>query len=241
MKVLKFYPTDLPVRNKKERVKVLDVLLKTKDKKYVHCEVNTSFDEATRVRNLCFFNSYYSEKVKRGKKYDTRSEFVHLDFNFIRKAKGNPKKVYQILNTETTKPYVKNYKIITINLATIKKECYHKNIQGEKENIHLVMLSANEKELMELSKQDELVKEFDEKMFVLNSDNTFTRTISEERDQELLMNARIEIAEEKAAKKRNIEIAKRMLQKTDDISYISEMTDLPKGKIRKLQKKLKIN
>ena len=36
VKVLKFYPTELPVRNKKERVKVLDVLLKTKDKKYVH-------------------------------------------------------------------------------------------------------------------------------------------------------------------------------------------------------------
>ena len=116
-------------------------------------------------------------------------------------------------------------------------------MQQSKKNgiIYLVMLSANDKELMELSKQDELVKEFDEKMFVLNSDGTFTRTISEERDQELLMNARLEIAEEKGAKKRNIEIAKRMLQKTDDISYISEMTDLPKGKIRKLQKKLKIN
>ena len=241
MKVLKFYPTELPVRNKKERVKVLDVLLKTKDGKYTHVEVNTSFGEATRVRNLCFFNSYYSEKVKRGNKYDTKSEFVHLDFNFIREEKEEPKKVYQLLNPKTLKPYVENYKIITVNLATIKKECYHKNIQGEKENIHLVMLSANEKELMELSKQDELVKEFDEKMFVLNSDNTFTRTISEERDQELLMNARIEIAEEKAAKKRNIEIAKRMLQKTDDISYISEITDLPKGKIRKLQKKLNQN
>ncbi len=78
MKVLKFYPTELPVRNKKERVKVLDVLLKTKDGKYTHVEVNTSFGEATRVRNLCFFNSYYSEKVKRGNKYDTKSEFVHI-------------------------------------------------------------------------------------------------------------------------------------------------------------------
>ncbi len=105
------------------------------------------------------------------------------------------------------------------------------------------MLSANEKELMELSKQDELVKEFDEKMFVLNSDNTFTRTISEERDQELLMNARIEIAQEKAAKKRNIEIAKSMLEETPElgIDKISKVTGVTKGKIRKLQKKLNQN
>ena len=100
------------------------------------------------------------------------------------------------------------------------------------------MLSANEKELMELSKQDELVKEFDEKMFVLNSDGTFTRTISEERDQELLLNARIEIAEDKGKRKEKLEIAKKMLEKGYDTSDISEMTDLPKAKIRKLQKKL---
>ena len=59
------------------------------------------------------------------------------------------------------------------------------------------------------------------------------------------MNAEIEIAKEegfeKGKKERNLEIAKRMIQKTDDISYISEMTDLPKAKIRKLQKKLNQN
>ena len=48
------------------------------------------------------------------------------------------------------------------------------------------MLSANEEELNELSKQDELVKEFDKKMFILNDDGTFTRTLTEEQDKELL-------------------------------------------------------
>ena len=102
------------------------------------------------------------------------------------------------------------------------------------------MLSTNEKELMELSKQDELVKEFDEKMFVLNSDNTFTRTITEEEDQELLMNARLEIAEEKGLEKGKFEIAKAMLEETPElgIDKISKVTGITKGKVRQLQKKL---
>lgn len=36
--VVKFYPTELPVRNKMERVKVLDVLLKTEDGKFVNVD-----------------------------------------------------------------------------------------------------------------------------------------------------------------------------------------------------------
>ena len=128
--------------------------------------------------------------------------------------------------------------MITINIENVKKEWYDKNIHGDKENIHLVMLGASEEELVELSKKDELVKEFDQKMYILNSDGTFIRTVSEEEDKERLTKTRISLAKEEAAEEatnnRNIEIAKAMLGKSD-ISYISEVTGLSITEIEKLK------
>ena len=93
---------------------------------------------------------------------------------------------------------------------------------------------------MELSKKDELVKEFDEKMYILNSDGTFIRTVSEEEDKERLTNTRISLAKEEAAEEatnnRNIEIAKSMLEKKYDIQEIMDLTGLSITEIEKLKK-----
>ncbi len=96
------------------------------------------------------------------------------------------------------------------------------------------MLGASEEELVELSKKDELVKEFDQKMYILNSDGTFIRTVSEEEDKERLTNTRISLAKEEAVEEERMEIAKAMLGKSD-ISYISEVTGLSITAIEKLK------
>ena len=232
LKVLHFFPTELPVRNKLEKVKVLDVLLQTFDGKYINVEVNTCFDEAMKIRNFTYFTSYYSQKASRGDVYNTASEFIQINFNFNRHSKGKAKNVYEVLETETLESYIDKFKIITINLASIKEEWYDKNIKGEKDNIHLVMLSANEDELNELSKQDELVKEFDKKMFILNEDGSFTRTLTEEQDRELLFNTRVALAKEEEMKK----IVKSMLKENLPIETIIKVTGLSKEDLEKLQK-----
>ena len=121
--------------------------------------------------------------------------------------------------------------MITINIENVKKEWYDKNIHGDKENIHLVMLGASEEELVELSKKDELVKEFDQKMYILNSDGTFIRTVSEEEDKERLTNTRISLAKEEE----KMEIAKSMLEKKYDIQEIMDLTGLSITEIEKLK------
>ena len=103
------------------------------------------------------------------------------------------------------------------------------------------MLGASEEELVELSKKDELVKEFDEKMYILNSDGTFIRTVSEEEDKERLTNTRISLAKEEAAEEatnnRNIEIAKSMLEESPElgIEKIAKITGLSITEIKKLK------
>ena len=102
------------------------------------------------------------------------------------------------------------------------------------------MLSANKEEL----KQDELVKEFDKKMFILNDDGTFTRTLTEEQDKELLFNTRVTLAKkegiqqgEKLGMNRKMkQIAKSMLKKNYDLEEIMSITGLSKKEIENLQK-----
>ena len=102
------------------------------------------------------------------------------------------------------------------------------------------MLSANEDELNELSKQDELVKEFDKKMFILNEDGSFTRTLTEEQDRELLFNTRVALAKEQGEEKGKIaekfSIAKSMLKENLPIETIIKVTGLSKEDLEKLQK-----
>ena len=101
------------------------------------------------------------------------------------------------------------------------------------------MLGASEEELVELSKKDELVKEFDQKMYILNSDGTFIRTVSEEEDKERLTNTRISLAKEEAAEEakaeEKMEIAKSMLEKKYDIQEIMDLTGLSITEIEKLK------
>ena len=245
VEVVQFYPNDLPVRDKNEKVKVIDVLLKAKNNRMILVEVNTNFSLSVRVRNLCFFTSFFSQNVKRPNRYDTDTEFVHIDF-YMGGKNGKLKTTYQLMN-ESGDTYVSNFKIVAINLESIKKKWYDKNISGDKDNIHLVMLTANEAELNELSKQDELVKEFEDRMYILNHDGTFTRTISEEEDQRLLLNTikeegykegRLEgeiAGEKKGETERNIAIAKNMLNKNYAIPEIIDLTGLTEKEIIELK------
>ena len=109
--VLEFFPTELPIRNKSERIKVLDVLLKTENGKFINAELNTCFDEATKLRNFTFFASFFSQKVKRGKAYDT-NDFVHIDLNANLSNSNGLRKVYEV-KSEDNETYIPNFKIIT--------------------------------------------------------------------------------------------------------------------------------
>ena len=103
------------------------------------------------------------------------------------------------------------------------------------------MLGASEEELVKLSKKDELVKEFDQKIYILNSDGTFIRTVSEEEDKERLTNTRISLAKEEAAEEakagEKMEIAKSMLEESPELGMekISKITGLSIAEIEKLK------
>lgn len=227
VKIIKYLKTELPIYNKNEKVKVTDLLMEAEEELF-HVEINTCFDEATRARNLSYFGAFYSQKTRRGKRYDTKTKVLHIDLNFNQSALDLPKRKFKIMAEEDQMVYANNFEIITINIASYKRNWYDKN---RKEKIHLVMLDADEKELKELSKKDRLVKEYEEKLLRMNKDGVFVRELTEEEDKEYLLNTRIELAHEKGLEqgkeKEQKKIIKNMLEcgiKKEEIQKIVNIT-----------------
>ena len=81
VKIIKLLKTELGVNSSKERVKRLDLIAETNGQK-INVELNTSFNNATRVRNFNYFTSFYSSNTMIGEVYDYKTDFIHLDLSY---------------------------------------------------------------------------------------------------------------------------------------------------------------
>ena len=234
VEVIKYVPTYIKVKKKYSKYKTVDILAKVKDK-IINVEINTRYDEIIKERNLVYYTSIYSETIKRGEKLP-RDKVVQINLNY-NKGGEKLKEKYYICEEESKKKYNENFKIITVNLEKYKEEWYKRNIEGDKRHIYLVMLSANKKELKMLSKQDEIVKEVSEEVFILNEDGSYTRTISVEEENRIIQKQRENLAYEKGEQKGINKTAIEMIKDGLDINKIIKYTNLSKKEINGLIKK----
>jgi len=242
IKIEDFFLTELPISNIEERVKTVDVLVRTKEK-YIHVEVNSKFDTAVKTRNLNFFTVIYHQRTKRGEEYDTKTKMVHVDLNFNESKNDLDRRLYYLKSEEDEKLYSDNLEILTINIARIRKGWYDNVIKNE-DDIYLVMLDAKEEELKELGKKNPLVKEFGEKVMELNKTDPFMFGVTAEQDRQMLFNTRLRLATEEAsekAKKQGLEqgltmTARKMIAREMSNEEIVEITGLSIEKIEEIRK-----
>ena len=246
--VIEFVPNELKIRNKKERVKVTDVIVKTNDGKKILIELNINFDETIKIRNLSYFASYYAEQVQRGEEYDDNMEVIEINLNYGKTKDKKYKKRYYLMEEETKEIYTKNFAIINVNIEKYKNKWYDECIKGNKKHIYIVMLDANKEEIAELGKKDKIIKECSEKMYMLNKDGVLINTISYEEDQEKIHRSRESRARKEGLAKGEIsglakgkakmakEIAKNLLNMDIKIEDIVKATSLSEKEILKLKK-----
>lgn len=242
VKILSFLPTEAPVLKKGEKVNIMDTLVITDDKELIDVEINTNFTKAVRERNLLYYTSIYAQMAKRNHKPVIK--VVQVNLNFDGNPNNPPKEIFQIMNIESKELYTDSFTIINVNIASYKKLWYDKNIKGIKDHIYLVMLGSDKEELTELSKNDKLIREVNNKMIVFNEDGTYTRLIS--REDDLKMVARNEGFDEGI--EQGIEqgvlqgvtsgieqVTKSMLEKGMKIKDIQEITKLSEKEILKIK------
>ena len=49
------------------------------DNEYLHIELNCNYKNYLHTRNFIYFTNIYSRKTVRGKKYDFKIKFIHID------------------------------------------------------------------------------------------------------------------------------------------------------------------
>ena len=259
VEIIDFVNQEMPIMNKNERVKRLDLIIKL-DGEYYECEVNTSPSMATRVRNLNYFFSFIVSRAKQGNMYDIKTKYVQINLTFGMDSYYGPQKYgiieeYQI-KTNENKVYYDNFKIIEVNMDKINKLWYAKSELEIEKFKYLIMLDIKEKEELEkISKGDVFMEKYQRKLEELNSNEEFVYGLTWEEELEMIKNAEVELAREsglekglekgikqgvdQGAEQKSIEIAKKLIEEGESLERIQRLTSLDEKRLIELKEKIK--
>ena len=259
-RIIKFIPVELNARRKK-RYKRVDLLLEA-GKRKINLELNSTYSEADKIRNMNYYFSFCSQHTIVGEKYDIESEFIHISLNYNVRKDTPLIKCYTIYDKSHDEELDPRFKYYEINVEKFAKLWYDNDIESVMKAPILTMIGIkDEEELEKYSKKmnNAIIKESVDNLKRLNSDATFVYGLTPEEDELLVRNTRDEfvrreamaeglaegeakgkaegLAEGQAKGKAEgkTEIATNLLKKDYSIEEIVEITGLTKEEIEKLR------
>ena len=227
------------VDNVKVKRKHLDLYLETNIGK-IQVEVNTTNSKYVKPRNMSYLCDIYSHHTLVGQEYDQDTLIIQININY---GQQDEKYIREYrLRDESGKEYIRNFIIYEINMEKYMKLWYNKNEKELEKSKYIVMLNLEKEELEKLSKKDKVVIKYMKEIERVNENPQFREYMSAEEDNKKIENSlKREWMEEglkegikEGSYKRNIEIAKTMLEKGMNNELISEVTGLSIEEIKKL-------
>ena len=214
--------------------KTVDVLAETKNE-VLNIELNNSYYPALHNRNASYIFSKYSEEVKVGETYNKMKMFIQINL-----TKGLSKdypslEIYTLKGEKSNKKYIDNLIILEFNIDKIKDEWYN----GISEYNFVAALDLEGEELDKICEGDKYMELFEKEVKRLNQNQKFTEFMSAKEEEEKLKKTLIEDAKnegiQKGEMKKQIEIAKNMLENKMDVKLISKLTELSISEIETLK------
>lgn len=244
IKYINIKNVELSVKGMDVKRKSVDVYLEGLNKK-IEIEVNTSLESYIHPRNMSYISNIYSSHTLRNDSYDEKTDIIQINLNYNQKNK----RIYNeyMMRNLYGDVYVKNLKIIELNMEKYKEMWYHGSEKEKEENKFLIMLDLNEEELKKI-KGDKVVSKYMKEINKLNNDSEFVEYMSAEEDARKIYNSRMYDAREKGFKQgydegieqgieqNKIEIAKNLLNNNVDINIISLSTGLSQEEIKNLSR-----
>ena len=238
-RIIKFIPIELNARRKK-RYKRVDLLLEA-GKRKINLELNSTYSEADKIRNMNYYFSFCSQHTIAGEKYDIESEFIHISLNYNVKKDTPLIKCYTIYDKSHDEELDSRFKYYEINVEKFAKLWYDNDIESVKKAPILTMIGIkDEEELEKYSKKmnNAIIKESVDNLKRLNSDAAFVYGLTPEEDEMLVRNTRDELVRREALTEGEAEgktkIAINLLKKNYPVDEIVEITGLTKEEIEKL-------
>lgn len=245
IKEMKILNNELTVINIKSKKRVVDILVQIQNQ-YIDVEMNNNPEEYINIRNGTYLFNMINESIGKGGNYTKMLKNEYIGINLTYQKGGSEIRNEYKLQKRNGEAYIKNFKIIEINMEKLNKEWYTLSEQEREKFKYLEMLDLNQKSLERFTKGDRIMKEYEEIVKKLNKDSEFRMHITEEEDERLIFESSMELAVEKGLQKglekglkkgekqKALAIAQKMLNKGKSVAEVKEFTDLSIEEIKSL-------
>ena len=187
-RIIKFIPVELNARRKKERYKRVDLLLEA-GKRKINLELNSTYNEEDKIRNMNYYFSFCSQYTIAGEKYDIESEFIHISLNYNIRKETPLIKCYTIYDKSHDEELDSRFKYYEINVEKFAKFWYDNDIESVMKAPILTMIGIKDEEELEKysnKMNNAIIKESVDNLKRLNSDAAFVYDLTPEEDANLL-------------------------------------------------------
>ena len=247
---LTLLPRDQQKDNKFSADTQIDLLLKY-DNITVNIEVNTSYGEGIKKRNLVFLSRVMAQNYKKGEKdYHNIGASLQINLNYLKNSKQD-KLVhrYRLYEEEDfEKIFSPNFQIDEVDMRKADMLQYKCKSEWEKKIYSWCKLFIAEDKktfneaLEEIEMTEKEREDFRKIMEEISSEENIIRMETDLPEDEVIRNTIIydatQEAKDEGIKQNQIETAKNMLKKNMDIKIISEITNLSLEEITQLEKEI---
>ena len=136
---------------------------------------------------------------------------------------------------EEGKEFVKNLRVVEVNMDFYEKMWYSKDKKAIKENKYLVMLNRDKEEIKEMTEDNVEVKKYMDELNKLNKNPKFIEYMSKEEDERKIFNSRMKAAKNEGLEQGKIEIARNLLKQNVDLNIITTSTGLSIKQVEQLK------
>lgn len=172
----------------------LDLNLET-DKGKINVEVNSSYNKYIPNRNFAFITDIYSHDVLVGDKYKLNTQYIQINLSYGLNKSNKTITIYKMMDKDGN-CFITNFTIYEINMDYYTNLINNTDTNKIKDDIILVMLGQERKDLQKLSKNNKVVSKYMKELDEVNENPEFREYMSYEKDQELLRNTEREIGRE---------------------------------------------
>ena len=231
--------SEIPVKNKKEYQKTVDILVVINNRIYIDIEMNRSQFKYVAERNFSYGDLIYTRVVEKGE------DIKGLKCKYVYQLNLNANPIEEILEDDVVSYGLITHKIYRSNMHTLLKglelykDLYYNKINQSEEAIwYAILIARSFSELYELAKKvldKNKVQRLMEAVINMSKDEMILHAWEKDKWDEYIKYNELEDAKTEGIKESKLEIAKNMLKEKIDKEVISRVTGLTLKDIQKLQ------
>ena len=245
---IRILDSELPITNKNERKKMVDIIVSINDKIFIDIEMNRSKFEYVMERNFNYLDKIATIIFEKGKSIKEINN-IQLNLN-ISPFEEDLEDIIVPYGLLTQKVYPSNKRIFLKSLELYSKLYYNEGVKTKEIIWYTMLIAQTFSELYELSRQilnEKEVNRLMEAMIKMNNDEFILHEWQKDKMDALVKQNEMEGAKkdgikigieqglEQGSNSKAIEIAKNMFKENMDIKTISRLTNLTEEDIQKIK------